>query len=93
MLSTFGSYPTRGAHISQKSTSHLKILTAMAGSKFHIEDPQVLGTTIQKFSCLGDLVPEICATLVHTVVKIRTVTFWVMTSYSSNFIADGALIL
>jgi hypothetical protein len=36
-------------------------------------------------------VPEICATLVHIVVKIRTVIFGVTTSYRSNFIADGAL--
>jgi hypothetical protein len=39
MLSAFGSYTTTGAQILQKSTSHLKIVTAMTGSKFHIEDP------------------------------------------------------
>ena len=91
MLSTFGSYTTRGAQIFQKSTSHLKILTAMTGSQFHTKDPQILGTTTQHSNCLGDLVPEMCATLVQTVVKIRIVIFWVMTSYSSNFIADVAL--
>jgi len=90
MLSTYGSYTTRGAQIFQKSTSHLKIITAMTVSQFHTEDPLILGTTIQNSAawvtwCLRFVQPR------STVVKIRILIFWVMKSYSSKFIPDGAL--
>ena len=40
---------TRGAQISQKTSSHLKILGVrrVTWSMFHTEDPQILGTTKQ----------------------------------------------
>jgi hypothetical protein len=39
----------RGAQISQQSRSHLKILGArrVTETKFHTEDPQILGVTVQ----------------------------------------------
>ena len=44
----FGGIHSRYAHIFQKSKSHLKILGArrVTWSKFHTEDPQILGATI-----------------------------------------------
>jgi hypothetical protein len=41
MLHIFGSYTTRSAQICQKSRNHLKILSAMTGSKFYTEDPHI----------------------------------------------------
>jgi hypothetical protein len=57
----------RGAQIFQKSRSQLKILVAriVTWSKFHTEDPQILGTTVKKISRHGDLASEIYAPLMH----------------------------
>jgi len=52
-------------HIFQKSRNRLKILCVRKVSSiiFRTEDPQILGTAIQKLSLRGDLVTGICAPL------------------------------
>jgi hypothetical protein len=58
---------TGGRQIFQKSRSHVKIpgTKILTQSKFHTEQPQIFGATIQKFSCPGDLSFKICAPWLH----------------------------
>jgi len=52
----------KGSQIFQKSRGNIKILGARKVTKFHTEDP-LSGATIQKFSCMGNQEPRICAPL------------------------------
>jgi hypothetical protein len=66
MMFNFGKLnPNSGVRIFQKCRIHLKILCVRKVTLiiFLTEDPQILGTTIQKLSLHGDLVTEICASL------------------------------
>ena len=55
-----------GRQIFQISRSHVKILGPKYWqSKFHTEQPQMFGATVQKFSCPGGLSSKICALWLH----------------------------
>lgn len=66
MMFNFGKLnPNFGVHIFQKSRNHLKLLCFRKLTLIisHTEDPQILGTIIQKLSLHGDLVTGICVSL------------------------------
>jgi len=74
----------RGPKTSQKSKSNLKIPGArsVTWSKFHTEQPQILGTTLQQLNDPHNLALKFCAPMPsHLTLKIFTKHY----SFPSNF--------
>jgi len=67
-LMPLGTLSHRGKHILRKSSNHLNVLGAIrvTGSKFHTQDPQILGPTEQNLLARGTWSSEIFHSCLYT---------------------------